>query len=127
MPNPDRKKLLAFLDQTRPFLVRYMAVIHGKRKKARLIPLTQIVKDSGLSRRLVQRLSQCTTWEGVKIGVASNFIHACRVDVMHNRAPHGEDQSLMTRYYFLKNYIEKGMPHLTERQRVWFYDLMGRR
>jgi len=124
MQNPDQKTLLAFLDQNCPALVRVMAVISGKRKKPRLIPLTRIVKDSGLSRRLVQRLSQCTTWRGVKVGVASQFIAGCKIDIMHNREQRGAGKKLMTRYYFLRQYIEKGMPHLTERQRERFYALM---
>lgn len=124
MPNPDQKTLLAFLDQNCPALVRVMAVISGKRKKPRLIPLTRIVKDSGLSRRLVQRLSQCTTWEGVKVGVASKFITGCRVDVLHSRQHRKKAGNPMTRYYFMTRYIEKGMPHLTNRQRDRFYKLM---
>jgi hypothetical protein len=122
MPNPELT-LLDFLDQNRPIVIRYGAIISGKGTKTRLIPLTQIVKDSGLSRRLVQRLSQCSTWESVKIGVASKFIHACRWDVMHNQSKSSGKEKKMTRYYFLVNYIEKGLPHLTERQRKRFYDL----
>jgi len=124
MPNPDQTTLLAFMDKSCPALVRVMAVISGKGTKPRLMQLKKIVRTSGLSRRLVQRLSVCTTWKGVKIGVASAFIRGCNVDVMHNKSRASGKEKKMTRYYFFKNYIEKGMPHLTERQRERFYDLM---
>ena len=125
MPNPDQTTLLAFMDKSCPALIRVMAVISGKGTKPRLMPLTQIVKASGLSRRLVQRLSVCTTWKGVKVGVASDFIHGCNCDIMHNQSKSSGKEKKMTRYYFLVNYIEKGLPHLTERQRERFRELMG--
>lgn len=124
MKKPE-ENLLKFLDSTCPAMVRIMSIESGKGRKPRLKPLMSIVKDSGLSRRTVQRLALEPTWKGIKVGVASQFIEGAGVNILHNNRPQSSDEKRMTRYYFYRHYIEKDLPHLTQRQRERFYALMG--
>jgi len=118
----DQKTLLQFLDKRPPALIRVMAVNAGKGKKPVLKSLKAIQADSGLSLRLIQRLVFLKSWQGVKVGVASKFISGCGVDILHNHCPSGG--KVMTTYYFFRNYIAKGLTHLTDRQRKRFYEIM---
>lgn len=129
MPKTD-KTLLEFMDACPPALVRIAATEFRKRFKdgecrKKLKPFPAIIADSGLSRRAVQRLATKKTWEGVKVGVASAFIKGCGFDLLHNHRPKNSISKTTTRYYFYRNYIEKNLPHLSERQRERFLELMG--
>lgn len=120
----SEENLLKFLDSCPPCLARIMAVDCGKGRKPKLKPLLSIVKGSKLSRRTVQRLALEPSWKGIKIGVASAFLDGCEIDILHNHRPQSSDGKRMTRYYFFRNYVEKKLPHLTERQLERFCKLM---
>jgi hypothetical protein len=50
------------------------------RKCGKSMTLMAIANESGLSRRTVIRISQCMSWDGIKVDAASRFMNACGID-----------------------------------------------
>lgn len=80
--NLDPMYLVQALDRCPPFLLRIMAIIPARGvRKARRLPQAEIIRRSGLSRRVVTRLSYVKSWKGIKLETASRFAAACGVDL----------------------------------------------
>lgn len=116
----DKKTLLQFCDMIPPCLVRAMAMtdrVPGSvRIGFRLMTHDEVAVKSGLSCRMIQRLSATTSWKGIKIGAASKYVSGCGIDLV-NRDWQAD---------FVKRYADKDFPHITDsRQKVQLFKLMG--
>lgn len=71
--------LLGKLDTLLPFQYRVLA----RHRNGVAMTGPEIAALGGLPVDTVRRLSRMTTWAGIRIGVASKFMHGCRVDPFH--------------------------------------------
>lgn len=97
-----------------PVLVRMMAVVCGKGRQPRLKTIDAIVNDSGLSKRMVQRMVWSTVWD-FKYNDVSRYLVGCGVDIL----------SKTQLYQFIRQWADQGFPQITDpKMRERFYRLM---
>lgn len=72
----------------------------------------EIAEKSGLSYRMVERISARITWDGVDSDVMSDFAHACRVNLLQ--------PSKVVRYLKSTLQCSKPLPWLSKVQRAAF-------
>lgn len=112
----DDTSLRAFMDRLPPCLCRAMAIVAVDGKPL-LKPLDLIVKDGGLPRRTVQRISYQHSWDGIKVAVASAFIKGCGISILDNKDIE----------QFMALDIAENFTHLNAQQRTLFYAAMKKR
>jgi hypothetical protein len=71
--------LLEKLDACPPFLCYYGAHMGRERRPT----ADRLIADSGLSARTFMRISQRLTWADVTVSQATQFAHACGVDLLN--------------------------------------------
>lgn len=112
----DDMELKSFLNRVPPCLCRIAAIVVIDGKPA-LKPLDEIVRDGGLPRRTVQRISYQHSWDGIKVAVASAFIKGCGISILDNKDIE----------QFMALDIAGNFAHLNEQQRKLFYAAMKKR
>jgi hypothetical protein len=117
--------LIEFLDRCPPVMARFMAYHSGRGKKTKLKTIDEISRESGLSKRMVQRLAFKPNWSGVKADVASQFLVGCEVNILVNCPSKTSNDNRKYIYRFFQQELQRGMPHLNKEQRRRFYKLMG--
>lgn len=101
---------LTSLDNTPPFLVRHFAVTDYRTLKS----ISRISRESGISRRQVQRIIAKNTWKNIKAGMISKFMAACGYNPFSDLSR--DRIALMA---------DKNFPHLTKLQRSKLFEKMG--
>lgn len=103
------KTLLEFLDMMPPCLVRAMAM-----KAGRLKTNEEVVVDSGLSTRTMQRIIKSKSWAEIRVGTISKFLKGCSVDIVNRE---GIER-------FITDYADGGFPHMDVKQKKLLYKRM---
>jgi hypothetical protein len=120
---PDRPPIVNLLDEAnglppvacRAFPKRVNGKgVRGHGRNAKIKSEAELVKDSGLSRRTVQRIVWRGSWDGIKFDVASKFLFACGVNIF----------SKQEREYFARLY-DNEMPHLSRSHFKRLQKVMG--
>lgn len=106
--------LLEFVNRTPPILVWAMASKKSRGHRSKHKSLTEIVTDSQLPRRTVQRIIYRDTWAGIKLETASKFIKGCGVDIFDKQAI----------YDFIVHQADKNFPHLNKSQHRRLFEVM---
>lgn len=103
------------MDTVPPVLARMMAVKCGKGRRPELKTIDAIVADSGLSKRMVQRMVWQKHWN-CRVEDASKFLVGCGVDILHKKQ----------KYQFTRTWGDKNFPQITNPEmRTRFFKLMG--
>lgn len=75
-----RPSLTEQLDQLPPCLVRLLA-----RERRHCLTNQEIARRSGLSLKLVRKISHLPSWTSLRVGVAEDFARACNYDLLRPR------------------------------------------
>jgi len=78
-PTAKIQNLLKQLDACPPFVCYYAAQMNRDKRPT----LNQLVAVSGMSQRTFGRIAHKTTWAGVTIKHASQFLAACGIDALN--------------------------------------------
>ena len=116
MPKPKKQSdFLNSLNKVPPCIVRWHA-IEMREGKAHLLNNNQLAKKSGLSKRMIQRVSAKSSWTGIRAEIVDKFLYGCNASL--------HDLAWYTK--FLDEYADKGFPHVTDRRmRETVFKVMG--